>query len=91
MSSAQHREEVWKRAVAAGNGIAYCNLCTLPVRPGSDWHESHSPVAKTFGGKITGAGAVTTASRDRGSAMIRFRAESVPTSPRRFVMASSRD
>jgi hypothetical protein len=54
MSSAQHREEVWRRAVEAGNGIVYCNLCHCRVHIGDDWHESHSPIAKTFGGTVTG-------------------------------------
>lgn len=54
MSSAHHREEVWKAAEAAGNGHVYCNLCTLEVHPGDDWDESHSPIPKTFGGAATG-------------------------------------
>lgn len=54
MSSAQHREEVWKRAEFAGDGKVYCNLCSLEVIPGDDWDESHCPVPKTFGGTVTG-------------------------------------
>ena len=54
MSSAHRREEIWKAAEIAGNGVVYCNLCTLEVRPGDDWDESHCPVPKTFGGTITG-------------------------------------
>lgn len=31
-----------------------CNICDMAIEPGHDWHESHMPIAKTFGGRKTG-------------------------------------
>lgn len=53
------REALWlceaKAAEVAGRGpYPICNLCDLPVQPGQAWDESHMPIARAFGGRLTG-------------------------------------
>lgn len=53
------REALWlceaTAAVAADRGPhPICNLCDLPVQPGQAWDESHMPIARSFGGSLTG-------------------------------------
>lgn len=55
-NSPKYRELLWRACclgadgLPATDGTVTCNLCQLPVQPGSDWDESHGPIPKAFGG-----------------------------------------
>lgn len=36
------------------NAYPICNLCSLPIRPGQDWEESHEGAPHALGGARTG-------------------------------------
>lgn len=51
--STKAREELYD---AARGDLEHppCNLCSLPVRPGERWHESHWPIPHALDGKAVG-------------------------------------
>lgn len=54
----RYRELLWRAccipADPAPDGVVVCNLCFMPVEPGSEWDESHVGAPAALGGKEVG-------------------------------------
>ena len=58
--NSREREKLYDRVLAEqresapGKKFPDCNICNLPILPGHEWDESHWPIPRSFGGKVTG-------------------------------------